>query len=171
MGGTLKMKKVIAVALVLVLVFCTMGATTTSQADSNREETAEPERNEPFMNIIELPDIKDYYTTETWILSFCKDEVEPLNADTICSYEQSVCIGNMHFVYRNGKSATWDLYVYDNDGVEGVQIINQAGQAISFYGDILTSAILNYNIELSREIYVYPEGENLESYTVVVSKG
>ena len=167
------MKKTIALVLVTLLVVCTIGATVRPLDDEDSQSTVEneEERQLPFMNIIDIPDIRNYPTTETWILSFCEDEVEPLNADTLCSYEQSVCVGNIYFTYKNGKSATWDLYVYNNDGVEGLQIINQAGQAVSFYGNTLTSAIINYNIELSREIYVYPDGENLESYTVVVKKG
>lgn len=159
------MKKVIAIVLVLVMLFVAMAATT-RQEDNMAEEV------EPYFKIADKLNELDYYhrslSSADFIMSI--DPLEPIT-DTGCSYNQSICVANLQFSYKTGKTEKWDIYFYLNDGVLGTQIVNQQGEYINFYGDALTKINNNYNVCIGKKVYVYPTGDDLSSFTMVLEHG
>ena len=156
------MKKTIAI--VLVMTFVAMAATT-RQEDS----IVEAEEVEPYYNIATFG---DYYKTgisdEMYLFSI--EGLEPIT-DTLCTYDQSKLVANVQFAYTNGKAESWDVYLYVTDGIIGTQIVNQQGNYISCYGDTLTKINSNYNVCVGKRLYVYPAGDDLSSFTVVLEHG
>lgn len=159
------MKKIIAIVLALVMVFATMAATT-RQEDNMAEEV------EPYYKVADNLNELDYYNRTRSSVYFIMniDPLEPIT-DTECSYDQSICVANVQFAYKNGRTEKWDIYYYLNDSILGTQIVNQQGEYINFYGDALTEIITNYNVCIGKRLYVYPAGDDLSSFTMVLEHG
>ncbi len=159
------MKKVIAIVLVLVMLFIIIAATT-RQEDNIAEEVT------PYVKTADNLNEFDYYHRSISSVDFIMniDPLEPIT-DTACSYNQSTCVANIQFAYANGQAEAWDIYFYNNDGIIGTQIVNQQGEYINFYSDVLTEINSNYNVCIGKRVYVYPAGDDLSTFTLVLEHG
>lgn len=125
-----------------------------------------------YCNVVTLPKMDDYDDIHDWYNAI--ETIDSKNKNPFEDDGGNKCIGNIHFSYSDGTSATWDIYIVLWDGIEGTAIVNDHGNYISFYGDLYDHAIENYNVHLNiagdAGLCVYPEGENLESFMVVTYK-
>lgn len=165
-------KRFVVMVAVVALVFAVFaGVHQVAVAASGSSETTE--KTDTSYSIVDIPSMEDYDNIHEWFDDI--EEVSPENKAK-CPFSEeeygfNKCVGTVHFAYSDGTSSVWDLYVVLWDGIEGVVIVNDSGNTLSFYGDMYDHTVENYNVHLKTAgdngLCVYPHGENLESFMVV----
>ena len=161
------MKKKVFVTLVLVVIlFCATGCG--SKANDANESEVSTSQKTAITTETRTEKLSEMSQKEIYD-SF--DKIEPTIEIPAFSEMEYKCIKTVEFTRENEKyHCTWDIYIFMYDGLVGTAILNDSGESIFFYGNILHHTNRNSSIclvDIDEEdlgIYIFPQRFQSDAY-------